>query len=205
MSRDNPAPALPDEDHAGSSRVGLRPDEPTLPRNGDPCLVVGVNRHASSHVALDTAAMLAARLGARLKVVHVVDLSDFPIDPDSADWDTAAAATLKEQRRQVTRQLALFTGTWTFHIRRGEPARVLSDMADECNAVMVVIGAGQDSSLAALVRSFGGSVARSLIGHHRRRPVLVVPTGSPENGGPNGLGGRDRPPVNTTSLPEQQA
>ena len=51
-------------------------------------------RHPASHVALHTAAALATNLQARLEVVHVIDLSDFPIDPDSADWDTAAEATL---------------------------------------------------------------------------------------------------------------
>jgi hypothetical protein len=95
-------------------------------------------------------------------VVHVVDLSDFPIDPDSFDWDTAAEAAQEEQRRQVTRELAHFGGPWTFNLQRATPPRVLTDMATQSAALMVVIGSGRSGAL---------------IDPYRRCPLLVVPAG----------------------------
>lgn len=178
MAQDHPTSPPHDEDPAGLHRVAGRPDRPASPSDRNtPCLLVGVDRHPSSHVALDIAAGLATRLRASLKVVHVVDLSDFPIDPDSSDWDTAAEAALEEQRSEVTRALAHFSEAWTFHIRRGDPARVLADMADQSSALMVVIGTGRNGPLASLFRALEGSVAHSLSGHQGRCPLLVVPAG----------------------------
>ena len=177
MAQDRSSSSPHDDDPTGPYGVAVRPDKPS-PSDGDtPCLLVGVNRHPSSYVALQTAARLATQLRARLKVVHVVDLSDFPIDPDSFDWDTAAEAAQEEQRRQVTRELAHFGGPWTFNLQRGDPARVLTDMANQSAALMVVIGSGRSGALASLLRALKGSVGHSLIGPHRRCPLLVVPAG----------------------------
>jgi nucleotide-binding universal stress UspA family protein len=54
-------------------------------------LVVGFDRDAVSRAALTVAADLAGRLAARLVVVHVVDLDDYPIDPEAADWEEQRA------------------------------------------------------------------------------------------------------------------
>ncbi len=53
-------------------------------------IVVGVNRDPASQEALIVAADLARRLHAHLHVVHVVDLADYPIDPDASDWEQRA-------------------------------------------------------------------------------------------------------------------
>ena len=129
MSRqDDPAEPLNEEGQRGSRAVEVLLGEASPTSQAETqCLLVGIDRHPASHVALHTAAALATKLQARLEVVHVIDLSDFPIDPDSADWDTAAEATLNEQRRQVTLELAHFTGPWASHVRSGDPARILAD------------------------------------------------------------------------------
>src|SRR4051794_18486591 len=51
-----------------------------------PTLVIGHGRDPSSDFALAAAIALARRLRGRLHIVHVVGLSDYPIDPDAADW-----------------------------------------------------------------------------------------------------------------------
>jgi hypothetical protein len=59
-------------------------------------IVVGFDRSAASLAALGKAAELGAQLGAELHVIHAVDLSDYPVDPDAADWEEQAAASLEE-------------------------------------------------------------------------------------------------------------
>lgn len=57
-------------------------------------------------------------------------------------------------------------------------------MAEQSNALMVVVGAGRSDPVAALVRIFEGSVAHDLVSHQRHQPVLVVPAGNPEDASP---------------------
>src|SRR3954463_15216092 len=90
----------PDGDPAGgvsggSARAGHRTT-----------LVLGFDRDEASHAALAVAVDLAARLAAEIVVVHIVDLDDYPIDPDSADWEERAGEALAEERHQVEEALA---------------------------------------------------------------------------------------------------
>ena len=64
-------------------------------RDGVTALLVGHDVHAASREAVRFTADLAARLGAYLHVVHVVDLADTPIDADSAEWDDEARAAMQ--------------------------------------------------------------------------------------------------------------
>ncbi|MDX6585475.1 MAG: hypothetical protein QOI10_4659, partial [Solirubrobacterales bacterium] len=50
-------------------------------------LVVGYSEDPASGSALAVAADLAGRLFAHLHVAHVIDLDDYPIDPDSPSWE----------------------------------------------------------------------------------------------------------------------
>lgn len=180
--RDGPVDRTGDAGAVDVSRTRGVDDKPSHgPQDEIGCLLVGIDRRPASQAALSTAAALATRLHARLEVVHVVDLADFPIDPDSPDWETSAEATVEDQRRQVTATLASFTGTWALHVRRGTPATVLAATADDSNALMIVLGAGQRGAAAALARMVDGSTVRDLVGPRQRRPVLLVPAGTPQD------------------------
>jgi nucleotide-binding universal stress UspA family protein len=139
-------------------------------------LVVGHDRHPGSRRVLEVAADLAARLNAHLHVVHAVDLSDYPIDPDSPDWEDRAASVLTADRDDVREQLAARSGGWTYHAGRADPVHLINAVADECDAVMVVVGTRGSGPRATVQRLFDGSVSHKLIGH-QHRPVLVVPSG----------------------------
>ena len=52
-----------------------------------PVVVVGYKNSADSRHALETAIGLARPLGALVRVVHVVEIGDYPVDPDSEDWE----------------------------------------------------------------------------------------------------------------------
>jgi nucleotide-binding universal stress UspA family protein len=173
VSRDDDGPL------SGTSIRGPNPERRLSLTVGDDDrhtnLVMGFDRSPSSRCALEVAADLARRLGARLHVVHVIDLSDYPIDPDAADWEEQAQKVLALEQETVHGVLRTFNGQWTYHAWRGEPATLLAKVADECDALMVIIGARQDGFGAAITHLLSRSISASLTGHRGHRPVLIVP------------------------------
>lgn len=140
-----------------------------------PSLVLGYDRTPSSRYALSVATDLAARLDAHLHVVHIVDLRDYPIDPDSADWEQQGLATLADEVEAARAELTGWPGQWTYHQKRGDPVRALVKVAAAHDAWMIIVGTHGAGMGAALQHLMGGatSVSHGLLRHHR--PVLVVP------------------------------
>ncbi len=140
--------------------------------------MVGFDDQAASLAALRTAADLARRLDADLHVVHGIDERDHPVDPDAAVelWDSHARKALEHLHARVRETLAAHPGKWTYHAWNGDPVKLLVTVADEQDALMIVVGTHRHRSLSRMMRS---SVSRSLprVAH---RPVLLVadPTGS---------------------------
>ncbi|HKC28667.1 MAG TPA: universal stress protein [Jatrophihabitans sp.] len=135
-------------------------------------IVVGYANTPGGRQALTVAAELAADLGARLHVVHVIDISDYPIDPDSPDWDAGDATQLAAERADVERALADRLIDWRYELQRGNPVRTLANAAAREQARMIVVGAGHASGLDRLLRA-SRSVAHGL--ERTGVPVLVVP------------------------------
>ena len=149
-------------------------------------IVVGYASSAAGRRALTVAAELAGDLGARLHVVHVVDLLDYPVDPDLPDWEEQGTARLAAERAEVDSALADWPGQWDYRLQRGDPAAALGEVAAQVQARMIVVGSRHGSGLAAALERLAGTT-RS-IAHALERadiPVLVVPDHS---------GGRNRIP-----------
>jgi len=140
---------------------------------GAPTVVVGHNPSPAGEQALGVAADLARRLHAHLHVVHVTDLADYPIDPDLPDWEAEAEMNLDEQRRQVTGALRDQPDGWTYHARRGSAVTVLAKVADEHDALMIVVGTRGEGAGAVVQRLLRASVSHGLI-RQQLRPVLIV-------------------------------
>jgi nucleotide-binding universal stress UspA family protein len=132
---------------------------------------VGYDQHSASHHAVLVAAALAQVLGAALLLVHVIDLADYPIDPDAATWETASVDTLLAERRQAETLLAGTSIEWNYRIVQDNPAHALAEVAHEVDALFIVVGAS-GRGLAQRLRH--GSVPQMLV-RRQRRPVLVVP------------------------------
>ncbi|MGA3146148.1 MAG: universal stress protein [Acidimicrobiales bacterium] len=151
-------------------------------------LVVGYDLREASQDALLVAVDLAERLGARLHIVHVVDLLDYPVDPDSSDWEDRGRMALDEEHERVEALMAGARVDWTYYPERGEPVRAITAIADRHDALMIVVGtrgAGFGASMQRLLG--GGSVSHGLLREHSR-PVLIV---SQPPGGPGGPGARE--------------
>lgn len=157
-----------DPDERRLTLPAVRSDE----RGAAPVLVVGFDGRAASLAALRTAADLARRLGADLHVVHGVDVRDYPVDPDVAVevWEGHAREALEHLHVQVRAALADHPGNWTYHASDGDPVRLLVTVADEQDALMVVVGTHRHRSLS--------RVMRRSVSHHlpkaAHRPVLLV-------------------------------
>lgn len=134
-------------------------------------LLVGYDRHPASHHAVIVAADLAHALGASLLVLHVIDLEDYPIDPDAADYEVAAARTVAQERQHAEGLLSQATVEWTYETARDDPAHALAKVAHDNDVLMIVVGA---SGRGLARRLLHGSVPQALT-HKQRKPVLVVP------------------------------
>lgn len=140
-----------------------------------PPIVVGYDRGEASQNALNVAAGLALGLQADLHVVHVVDLSDYPVDPDRPDWEQQAEGALGDERELADMQLHQWPGHWSYEVARGDPVRALCTVADRLDAAMIVVGTHGEGFGVGLQRFLsGGSVSHALVRSHTR-PVLVVP------------------------------
>jgi nucleotide-binding universal stress UspA family protein len=137
-------------------------------------IVVGYSPDPGSEHALVVATGLARPLRARLHVVHVVTLDDYPIDPDADDWEEQARQELAQQCDHVARRLANRGVDWDYETRRGDPADELCRAADEHAALLIVVGTRGEGLRVVIPRLLEPSVSHAVI-HHQHRPVLIVP------------------------------
>ncbi len=143
-------------------------------------LIVGYDEHPASQAALKFAAGLSAQLGAELNVIHVVTLSDYPIDPDNAEWETNGEREISAER-EVARRILEGQGTlaWTYDILRGEPVRLLVEACKRHDASMIIVGKPEKGLGAMLSHLVSGSISRGIM-HRSKRPVIIVPENSIE-------------------------
>ncbi len=137
-------------------------------------LVVGHSRAPASQEALHVARELASSLNARLHVVHVVTLGDYPVNPDAADWEEQAQRNLAGQNDQVRTALAGCRQQWTYSVARGDPVSVICSAAENNDAFMIIVGTrgqGVGPTIDRIIS--GGSVSHGLI-RRQHRPVLIV-------------------------------
>jgi nucleotide-binding universal stress UspA family protein len=148
----------------------------------EPVIVVGVLPDQPLWV-IQVAAEFARTFRARLVCVSVdssryvlQDLPDgtlisAPIDPDSGGDEPLFP---QERLDEIDALLGPMQVRWTMRELVGEAAMSLMTVADEENALMIVVGTRQNGFGGAVRRFFAGSVAVRL-SHRQYRPVVVVP------------------------------
>lgn len=156
---------------ATPQRVAASSDRPVEP---PACLVVGFDHRPASEGALRRAAEFATLLRADLHVVHVIDIADVGPDPDAWDWEAQTSRCVEAEHRQASEMLTDFPGIWTYKTRRGQPSRVLTNLAKEKQALMIVVGARRTGVASPITGWFGRSVANQLVHRSDQIPVLVV-------------------------------
>jgi nucleotide-binding universal stress UspA family protein len=142
-------------------------------------LVVGWDRQPASVAALRYAVGLARRLDAHLHVAHIADFDDLPVDPDAWDYEQQFHASLEAHAVRALTLLDELGANWTYHAMHGRPPDALADLAEEVDAVMIVLGAPR-GGMHSFIETFAGqSVAYQLTRKHGRA-VLLVPDPSHE-------------------------
>jgi nucleotide-binding universal stress UspA family protein len=141
---------------------------------GSTQLVLGWDMHSNSSAALQFAVALAARLNAHLHVVHVADVDDLPVDPDAADWEELLDQRLADTATTARTLLEQLDARWSYHAAHGRPTDVIANLAEETDALMVILGGPRGGMLSFIETLAGQSVSHQLT-HKPGRPVLIVP------------------------------
>lgn len=137
-------------------------------------MVLGWDLQPTSSAALQFAVIMAQRLNTHLHVVHVADIDDLPIDPDAWDWEGQLDQRLADNKTTARSLLDQLDANRTYHGARGRPSDVITNLADETDALMIVLGASR-GGVHSFIETFAGqSVSRQLTRQHGR-PVLIVP------------------------------
>jgi nucleotide-binding universal stress UspA family protein len=137
-------------------------------------LVVGWDRQPASTAALRFAVGLAQRLAAHLHVVHIADFDDLPVDSDVWDWEEQFRESLEAHAVRARAILDELGASWTYHAVHGRPPDVLADLAEDVDAVMIVLGAPRGGVHSFIDTFAGQSVSHQLTRKHSRA-VLLVP------------------------------
>jgi nucleotide-binding universal stress UspA family protein len=150
-------------------------------------LVVGLatGGHRATDRILREAVAFAQGLGAELVVAtvdstHVAirttddgEIVAWDLDPDVLDEELIER--FDDALAQRVRELAEPAGVrCSFRALAGDPARALASVADDTDAVALVVGARPRSARTAAHEFFNGSVAARLA-HRQHRPVIVIP------------------------------
>jgi nucleotide-binding universal stress UspA family protein len=95
-----------------------------------------------------------------------------PVDPDVGAVEPMFS---DERLAEIGEVLAPLGVAWSMRELVGIAADALMEVADDVNALMIVVGARPGGFAGALRRAISGSVALRLA-HRQYRPVVVVPT-----------------------------
>lgn len=144
-------------------------------------VVVGVVPHQLDSVVAQ-AARFAAAFDAEL-VCAWVDASRYLVAGDGTDIATSIDPDVVDDAElifdpgletEITATLAGAPITWSTRALAGGPYRELARLADELDAVMIVVGTRRPGFRGTLREFLSGSVAVQLA-HHQHRPVVVIP------------------------------
>lgn len=142
-------------------------------------VLVATHGSADADTVLERAATLAAALGAALHAVCVVQPIEVhaPIGPAGAE---KIADTRREHEQQAAAALrrahtigAKYGLDVVEHVRHGEPANAIADVADEVGAALIVLGS---RGLDAAGRYVLGSVPERVLFDPHGHDVYVVRT-----------------------------
>jgi nucleotide-binding universal stress UspA family protein len=141
-------------------------------------ILVGLDRSEHGDLALTRGLQLAAKLGSTLHVVHAVPFAP-PVTPGAIPA-VAMPPSADEVAAHLRRRLEMEAARWsttdgrlpTLHVRKGQPAKIINEVADEVGADLIVLGTHGRSGLE---RMLLGSVSETVSRHSSCTVLLVRP------------------------------
>lgn len=137
-------------------------------------LVVGWDTHPPSTAALHFGIDMGRRLDACVHVVHILDMDDEPLDPDSDSWEDQARIAVDAAEAEALKELASQGVAWKYHSAYGPAAATLLGVAQQYEALMIILGSPRGGLASALDTLLGQSVSHRLIGA-KSVPLVLVP------------------------------
>jgi nucleotide-binding universal stress UspA family protein len=137
-------------------------------------IVLGLDGSPGAEAAAQWCAAHAGRLGADIVAVHAIPpvvVGSLPVPGIELSTGATARAALRDTLEQWCAPLHDAGVPFDTRVVDGDPAPAIMELADEVDAVMVVVGRRGRGGFAELLL---GSVPHRLT-HHCERPVLVVP------------------------------
>jgi nucleotide-binding universal stress UspA family protein len=95
-----------------------------------------------------------------------------PIDPDLVDLREEVVDPKLEA--EIAHGLDGQDVTWTVRALAGDPAEALAHLADQLDAVLIIVGTREPGIRRSLHEFFNGSVGARLA-HRQHRPVVIIP------------------------------
>ena len=141
-------------------------------------VLAAIDNSPEGDAAFRTAASLAQAWGVRLRVVLVAEPLPLP-GPRAEPLQQPLVTTperFEEAKANAVRRLETLAPpgiTWTIDVKYGRPSVRISEIAEELDAALIVIGLVHHGMLDRLL---DGDTALETI-RHSRRPVLLVPEG----------------------------
>jgi nucleotide-binding universal stress UspA family protein len=135
-------------------------------------IVVGTDGSTDAELAIERAAEIAKPTGAKVHLVTVVHNPTFhePIASSARMGDVDVGGVAEGVLARGERALKDAGVDVETHSREGDPARALTEIADELDADLIIVGA---RGLSRLEQFLLGSVS-SKLSHYARRSVMVV-------------------------------
>jgi nucleotide-binding universal stress UspA family protein len=137
-------------------------------------IVLGLDGSRGAQAAAQWCAAHAGRLDAEVVAVHAIPpvvVGSLPVPGIELSMGATARAALCDALQQWCAPLHDAGVRFDTRIVDGDPAAAITELADEVDAVMVVVGRRGRGGFAELLL---GSVPHRLT-HHCNHPVLVVP------------------------------
>jgi nucleotide-binding universal stress UspA family protein len=138
-------------------------------------LLVAIDGTPSCLPAIDLAADLAARFGARVELVRAIDDSPvFPLGPATRvtmDGEATAPALIRDDSEPYCQQVRDHGVPVHLTVERGEPDEVVRQVAARLDADLIIAATHRTGDLDADLLA---SISRRIV-HVAHRPTLVIP------------------------------
>ncbi|EIV24848.1 hypothetical protein MA3A0119R_2475 [Mycobacteroides abscessus 3A-0119-R] len=101
-------------------------------------------------------------------------MDDEPLDPDCDSWESQSRTAIAAAETSARDEFSTGDVSWEYHRAHGPAAVQLLGVAQQCDALMIVLGSPRGGPASALDTLLGQSVSHRLIGA-RRVPLVLVP------------------------------
>jgi nucleotide-binding universal stress UspA family protein len=146
-----------------------------MPSDRGKPIAVAIGHHPNQTSTLATAISLGNRLGVELIAIHVINVSDDPIDPDSMDFEVEGSRLVAEVHDNALSQLDKYQHGWRWKVSKGSVADQIVSIATEGKCQLIVVGGGRRRHGSQKMATFHSTTARQIISISLI-PTLVVPS-----------------------------